>query len=123
MKTQEELTALKEECETLTTKLKELSDEELKEVNGGFKYDPNETYLGYDASAFGNLKINDRVKRYNILGTYVWHEGTVKGFTIASVAGIIGRSYACRVLVKWDDVGTSRADGCLEEFPSNLTKI
>lgn len=46
-KTKEELTELKNECETLTNKLKELSDNELKEVFGGFKFffedeDPDE---------------------------------------------------------------------------------
>ena len=35
MKTQEELTQLKTEYETLNNKLKELSDDELKEVTGG----------------------------------------------------------------------------------------
>lgn len=35
MKTQEELNELKQEFETLTNKLKELTDEELKEVAGG----------------------------------------------------------------------------------------
>lgn len=34
-KTKEELNALKEEMETLTTKLKELTDDELKEITGG----------------------------------------------------------------------------------------
>ena len=47
-KTQEELNEIKNECETLTNKLKELSDEELKQVFGGFKVfyddeDPEET--------------------------------------------------------------------------------
>ena len=35
MKTKEELTALKEEVETLNNKLAELSDEELAQVSGG----------------------------------------------------------------------------------------
>ena len=35
MKTKEELTALKEEVETLNRKLHELSDEELAQVTGG----------------------------------------------------------------------------------------
>lgn len=35
MKTQEELNELKQEFETLTNKLKELTDEELNEVAGG----------------------------------------------------------------------------------------
>ena len=36
MKTKEELTALKEEVETLNKKLAELSEEELKAVTGGY---------------------------------------------------------------------------------------
>ena len=100
----------------------ELKNEELEKVDGGFKYDPNDTYLGYDPSCFGNFKINDRVKRYNILGTYRWHTGTVKGFAIASAAGILGKSYACRVLVRWDDVGSSRTDGCHVEFPDQIER-
>ena len=36
MKTKEELTALKEEVETLNKKLAELTEEELAEVSGGF---------------------------------------------------------------------------------------
>lgn len=39
MKTQEELKELKEECEELNNKLKELTDEELKAVVGGTNYD------------------------------------------------------------------------------------
>ena len=35
MKTQEELQQLKNEYESLTTKLKELTEDELKEVSGG----------------------------------------------------------------------------------------
>ncbi len=35
MKTKEELTALKEEVETLNRKLRELTDEELAQVTGG----------------------------------------------------------------------------------------
>ena len=38
MKTQEELTQLKTEYETLNNKLKELSDDELKEVAGGTNF-------------------------------------------------------------------------------------
>ena len=41
MKTKEELNALKEEVETLNNKLKELTDDELKEVTGG-------TNVGWD---------------------------------------------------------------------------
>ena len=37
MKTAEELNAIKEEVETLNNKLRELSEEELEQVNGGFE--------------------------------------------------------------------------------------
>ena len=40
MKTLEELKALKEEVEALNKKLAELSEEELKQVAGGFQTDP-----------------------------------------------------------------------------------
>ena len=40
MKTVEELNALKEEVEALNKKLAELSEEELKQVAGGFQTDP-----------------------------------------------------------------------------------
>ena len=40
MKTKEELNVLKEEVETLNKKLAELSEEELAQVNGGAKLDP-----------------------------------------------------------------------------------
>ena len=40
MKTTEELNAIKEEVETLNNKLKELTEEELEQVNGGAKLDP-----------------------------------------------------------------------------------
>ena len=36
MKTKEELNKIKQDLESLTTKLNELTDEELKEVSGGF---------------------------------------------------------------------------------------
>ena len=40
MKTKEELNALKEEVETLNKKLLELTEEELAQVTGGAKPDP-----------------------------------------------------------------------------------
>ena len=40
MKTKEELNAIKAEVETLNKKLAELSEEELEQVNGGLKLDP-----------------------------------------------------------------------------------
>ena len=40
MKTKEELNALKEEVETVNKKMRELTDEELEQVNGGAKLDP-----------------------------------------------------------------------------------
>ena len=41
MKTKEELSALKEEAETVNEKLHELTEEELEQVNGGIKLDPD----------------------------------------------------------------------------------
>ena len=43
MKTKEELNALKEEVETVSKKLHELTEEELAQVSGGFKpgFDPS----------------------------------------------------------------------------------
>ena len=40
MKSKEELNAIKEEVETLNKKLAALSEEELEQVNGGLKLDP-----------------------------------------------------------------------------------
>ena len=40
MKTAEELNAIKEEVKTLNEKLRELTEEELEQVNGGAKLDP-----------------------------------------------------------------------------------
>ena len=40
MKTTEELNAIKEEVKTLNEKLRELTEEELEQVNGGAKLDP-----------------------------------------------------------------------------------
>lgn len=42
MKTKEELNALKQEYESLTAKLKELSEDELKIVVGGFEVPKND---------------------------------------------------------------------------------
>ena len=39
-KTKEELDQLKQECESLASKLKELTDDELKQVTGGRAVDP-----------------------------------------------------------------------------------
>ena len=41
MKTKEELNTLKEEAEALNEKLHELTEEELEQVNGGIKLDPD----------------------------------------------------------------------------------
>ena len=40
MKTKEKLNTVKEEVEALNNKLAELTDEELEQVNGGAKLDP-----------------------------------------------------------------------------------
>ena len=66
MKTKEELNALKEEVNTLNMKLAELSDDELKEVTGGFipPYPPckiapdvgNKDVVGVDQSGWDEPK-------------------------------------------------------------------
>ena len=55
MKTQNELNAIKKELEGLNNKLRELTEEELKEVAGGMpmtiiipKYGPDGTPIGFD---------------------------------------------------------------------------
>ena len=45
MKTKEELNALKEEVETVSKKLHELTEEELAQVSGGFTDNGNGTYI------------------------------------------------------------------------------
>ena len=57
-KTQEELNALKKEVETLNNKLKELTDEELKQVAGGH---------GAPAS---NLPLNNIIREVNLRHKY-----------------------------------------------------
>ena len=47
-KTQEELNQLKTEYETLTNKLQELTEDELKQVTGGYP-DPLGEYLTFDS--------------------------------------------------------------------------
>lgn len=42
MKTKEELNTLKEEVETVTKKLRQLTSEELESVCGGYKVAPND---------------------------------------------------------------------------------
>lgn len=124
-KTKQELEELKKERNILISKFEQLSDDELEEVNGGL-YDPNDTYFGWGPEMFGNFKINDRVKRYNIFGTDVWHYGTVKGFDLEpGPYGYLITTHspgACRVLVLWDNIGSPRPDGCHSEFPSDLEK-
>ena len=56
MKTKEELNAIKEEAETLNKKLKELTDNELNEVYGG--YYPGVTEGGNDESPSGWINID-----------------------------------------------------------------
>ncbi len=54
MKTKEELKALKEEYRTLTAKLQELTEEELKLVTGGFDF------------SIPDFKTPDQEKQYDI---------------------------------------------------------
>lgn len=48
MKTKEELKALKQEYEVLTSKLKELSEDELNEVTGGYDFVLPDVHRDYD---------------------------------------------------------------------------
>ena len=47
-KTKEELNTLKQELESLTTKLQQLTEDELKQVTGGYP-DPLGEYLTFDS--------------------------------------------------------------------------
>ena len=60
-KTQEELNQLKKEFEALTTKLKELNEDELKQVTGGASYDNNKSRITafHKGDCFINIKYPD----------------------------------------------------------------
>ena len=60
MKTVEELNALKEEVEALNKKLAELSEEELKQVAGGFQTDPGKV----STCPFDTLKYQQRKNQH-----------------------------------------------------------
>ena len=60
MKTLEELKALKEEVENLNKKLAELSEEELKQVAGGFQTDPGKV----STCPFDTLKEQQRKNQH-----------------------------------------------------------
>ena len=62
MKTKEELTALKAEVETLSMKLRELSEEELRQVTGGMTV-PFEVPKGKDESPFNFRFYDNNVER------------------------------------------------------------
>ena len=53
MKTKEELSALKEEVETLSKKLAELNEEELEQVAGGWGYKEHEVFLSESENGEG----------------------------------------------------------------------
>ena len=58
MKTKEELNALKEEVETLNTKLAELSEEELEQVSGGdWGVQEYETFLSKSENGGGESSV------------------------------------------------------------------
>ena len=52
MKTKEELNALKEEVETVSRKLHELTEEELAQVSGGFMQNSDGTYNFYKGESY-----------------------------------------------------------------------
>ena len=58
MKTKEELSALREEVETLSKKLADLNEEELKQIGGGLA--PGRRYWPSRADAAEELSIADR---------------------------------------------------------------
>ena len=64
MKTKEELNALKEECEALATKLKELTEDELKEVSSGFP-PLAKSFIGLVNSAIGGNQFIGNARVYN----------------------------------------------------------
>ena len=59
MKTKEELSALKEEVETLNKKLAELSEEELEQVSGGRpgEWTPTVSKKGWVCKNCGNVQV------------------------------------------------------------------
>ena len=72
MKTKEELNALKEEVETLNKKLAELSEDELKQVSGG--------YNGYEIIFYNSQKLSETGEEEieRIAGGIAvgdWHDG------------------------------------------------
>lgn len=60
MKTKEELNAIKNEVETLTRKLAELNEDELKRVAGGWGYQEFEVFLPGSEQSEGE-KLGDQV--------------------------------------------------------------
>ena len=63
-KTKEELDQLKQECESLVSKLKELTDDELKQVTGGVGVDLHVTGLKKVAlmvGTFAKVDVNQNI--------------------------------------------------------------
>ena len=69
MKSKEELNALKEEVETLSRKLHELTDGELEQVSGGFTDHGDGTYSFVHGDGFRYVLGNETVD-YTVLGNY-----------------------------------------------------
>lgn len=99
----------------------EIKDEELKEISGGFNYNPKDIYFGYDPSCFNYLQIGDRVKGHNLLGSGGDFYGTVVGFNVVGLMGRMGNPGCCRVQVAWDKIGSPT--GYKEVLPSTVTKV
>lgn len=104
MKTQEELNQLKTEYETLTTKLKELTDDELKEVTGGGPY-PIPTPVG--PSVNGSEIV---ARAQSCLGQpYVWGAVGPNGYDDSGlvsycISGTHSRIGTCDTFMSWPRV-------------------
>ena len=103
-KTKEELNQLKTEYETLTTKLKELTDDELKEVTGGESY-PTPTPVG---PSVNSSEIVARAK--SCLGQpYVWGAVGPNGYDDSGlvsycISGTHSRIGTCDTFMSWPRV-------------------
>ena len=92
MKTKEELSALKEEVETLNKKLAELSEEELKAVTGGNSWNEYWGEDGYFRISQSNAAFdaNSTDKCYNSQNLSETGEEEKKGYNVGFFPGLSG---------------------------------
>lgn len=102
---------------------KELNEEELKEVSGGWCYDSDAYYKGYTAENFNYLQIGDRVGGKVSQGRGYYDEGTVKEFRVMGIGQWQCNPGCLRAMVKWNTWTSSTNNGWCEELPWKLTKI